>query len=183
MTTRSPLRDPQLTRRDFLAGATATAAALLVPRRSLAEPAAAGATGLSEAARSAAAKSPLIYVSPLKSDGSESLCHGEVWFAMDGDDLMVVTTPKRWRAAAIGKGLDRARIWVGDYGVWKRAEGRFREAPSLVALASLESDRDAHTRALAKFGGKYSDEWSKWGPRFEQGLASGKRVMIRYRPQ
>lgn len=183
MTNHLPLRDFRLTRRNFLAGASAAAAALLIPHRSIADAESAGATGLSEATRNAAAKSPLIYISPLKRDGSESLCHGEVWFAQDGDDLLVVTEPKRWRAAAIGKGLDRARIWVGDYGVWKRAEDRFREAPSFVAIASLESDRDAHARALTALGGKYSAEWSKWGPRFEQGLASGKRVMIRYRPQ
>jgi hypothetical protein len=180
MTTRPPLPGSLLTRRDFVAGATAAAAALLTPLRSLAEPAAT--SGLPEAARSAAQKSPLVYISPLRSDGSESRCHGEVWFAMDGDDLLVVTEPSRWRAAAIGEGLDRARIWVGDYGVWKRAEDRFRKAPSFVAVASIESDREVHARALAVFGGKYPDEWSKWGPRFEQGLASGKRVMIRYRP-
>jgi len=183
MTTRRPLRDPQLSRRDFLASSAAVATTLLLPQRLLAEPDASDATRLSEAARSAASKSPLIYVTPLKRDGSESRCHAEVWFAVDGNDLLVVTDPKRWRAAAIAKGLDQARIWIGDYGVWKHAEGRFREAPSFVATASLDSDRDAHARALVTLGKKYSDEWSKWGPRFEQGLASGKRVMIRYQPK
>ena len=67
--------------------------------------------------------------------------------------------------------------------VWKSAEERYRKAPSLVATASLESDEAAQARALAAFGKKYSGEWAKWGPRFEKGLASGKRVMIRYRPE
>ncbi len=193
MRTGRPLRDPQLSRRDFLAGSLlagsllsrggAAAVTLFVPRRSTAQPDANDAARLSAAARSAARASPLIYVSPLTRDGSESRCHGEVWFAMDGDDLLVVTDPSRWRAAAIAKGLDQARIWVGDYGVWKRAEGRFRRAPSFIAMASLESDGGAQARALAEFGKKYSDEWAKWGPRFEKGLASGKRVMIRYHPE
>ena len=98
----------------------------------------------------------------------------------DGDDLLVVTPPDRWRAAAISKGLDEARIWVGDFGVWTRAEGRYRDAPSFVARASIEAEQAAHAEALASFGRKYSDGWSKWGPRFKDGLASGKRVLLRY---
>ena len=198
MRTGRPPHDPQLSRRDFLAGSFvagtflartflahggAAAVTLFVPHRSTAQPDASKAARLSAAARSAASKSPLIYVSPLTRDGSESRCHGEVWFAMDGDDLLVVTEPKRWRAAAIAKGLDQARIWVGDYGVWKSAEGHYRKAPSFIAIASLVSDGGAQARALAEFGKKYSDEWAKWGPRFEKGLASGKRVMILYRPE
>ena len=181
MATRRSISGPQLSRREFLASTTAAALTLLAPRGLRAEAhEKEGASRLPEAARSAAAKSPLIYISPLKRDGSESRCHGEVWFVTDGDDLLVVTAPSRWRAAAISKGLDEARIWVGDFGVWTRAEGRFRDAPNFVARASIDAEPAAHAKALAAFGSKYSDEWSKWRPRFKDGLASGKRVMIRY---
>jgi hypothetical protein len=127
-------------------------------------------------------ESPLVYVSPLRSNGDESRCHGEVWFVEDAGELLVVTNPKRWRAAAIGAGLATARIWVGDFGLWKKAENRFREAPGCLATARIEPDPSAHDRALKLFGEKYPSAWGSWGPKFKNGLASGDRVMIRYTP-
>ena len=161
-----------LSRRSFLHSSVVLSAGLVLPVRAFADSHA----GLKDAV----AKSPLVYISPLKSDGSESQCHGEVWFVADGDDLLVVTNPERWRAACLSKGLDRARIWVGDFGAWKQSKGAFRSAPSYVARSSLDADPAAHARALETFGSKYPDEWDKWGPRFAEGLASGKRVLIRY---
>lgn len=164
-----------MTRRSFLGAGLALGAGVLIPIPSLAwdRPA---------SLNDAIAKSTLVYLSPLQSDGSESACHGEVWFARDGEDLLVVTNPERWRAAAIGRGLNRARLWVGDYGLWKKAEDRFRAAPACVAMARIEKDKDAHTRALVSFGEKYTAEWSSWGPRFKEGLLTGTRVLIRYSP-
>ena len=182
MKTPTPLVTP-ITRRSFvrgglaLAGGAAMAGAGLVPRSVRAH-----GHDDTKAALAAAASSPLIYVSPLKSGGLESRCHGEVWFVADGRDLLVVTDAERWRAACIAKGHDQARIWVGDYGVWTRSQGAFRKAPSYVASARLDRDPAAHARALEVFGRKYAKGWSDWGPRFRDGLASGKRVMIRYSP-
>jgi hypothetical protein len=166
----------RLTRRDVL---LAGAAAALLPRLVRAE-----AAGLSAAARSALGTSPLVYVTPLKRDGSESRCHAEVWFARDGDSALVVTSSKAWRAQAIGKGLTRARVWVGDHGVWDPSgkQRAFAAAPSFLAEASLEKSPAAHDHALALFGSKYTREWGSWGPRFKNGLADGTRVLIRYRP-
>jgi hypothetical protein len=165
---------PQLSRRQFLEATALAAGAIALPVRAFADSSA----GLTEAI----AKSPLVYVSPLKSDGEESRCHGEVWFVSDGADLLVVTDRERWRAAAVGKGLDRARMWVGDFGVWKNASGAFRGAPSCVARAAIEKDAAAHARALTAFGTKYPSAWGEWGPRFQKGLASGERVLLRYTP-
>ena len=165
-----------LTRRRFVQGALLLAGGLAAGAR----PAFAAADA--DPALAAAENSPLIYVSPLKSDGQESRCHGEVWFVVDGRDLLVVTDKSRWRAACISQGRDQARIWVGDHGVWTRSKGAFRESPSYVAKARLDADSAAHARALESFGKKYSDEWGTWGPRFRKGLATGKRVLIRYSP-
>lgn len=125
-------------------------------------------------------ESSLVYVSPLTKDGAESTCHGEVWFVKDGADLLVVTASDRWKAKAIGKGLDRARLWVGEHGVWKNANGAFRKSPMHDATARI--DADSHEKALESFGSKYAKEWGKWGPRFKGGLADGSRVLIRYSP-
>ncbi len=165
-----------ISRRLFLGAGFVAGVSLVLPLRARAweRPKALGA---------AIRKSPLVYVTPLRSSGSESRCHAEVWFVADGADLLVVTTSERWRAAAIARGLGTARLWVGDYGVWKKAEGRYREAPSCVAQARLDPDPVVHARALQAFGSKYAASgWAKWEQRFKDGLASGERVMIRYTP-
>lgn len=123
--------------------------------------------------------SRLIYISPLKGDASLSTCQAEVWFMPDGDDLLVVTQSDSWRAKAIGKGRDVAKIWVGDVGVWSR-NPQYVDLPSVMAQASLVTDPAVHASMLDKFGTKYTDEWPVWGPRWETGLADGSRVMIRY---
>lgn len=137
---------------------------------------------LSKSARDALDRSPLVYVSPLRRDGKESRCHAEVWFAADGADALVVTSAKAWRARAIGLGLNRARLWVGDHGEWDRSgkTQAFRESPTFLAEASLDVSQATHDHALVLFGSKYTREWSDWGPRFKKGLADGSRVLIRY---
>ena len=159
-------------RRCFLRDSAILSAGLLLPLRAFGD--------THTKIQDALARSPLVYISPLKSDGNESRCHGEIWFVTEGDDVLVVTPPERWRAACVSQGLDRARIWVGDFGPWKRSKGAFRDAPSYLAKASLEADPSAHARALAAFGKKYPDGWGEWGPRFTRGLASGERVLVRY---
>ncbi len=154
--------------------------ALLLPPRAAWS---AGKFRASETARTAIAESPLVYIAPLRGDGSESSCHAEVWFVPDGEDLLVVTTLERWRARAVKRGLDRARLWVGDFGPWKKSQGKFKTAPTFLARAEFVSNADAAIeRALAGFGSKYPDGWENFGPRFRSGLADGSRVLIRYRP-
>ena len=128
------------------------------------------------------ARSPLVYVSPLKSDGAESRCHGEVWYFVDGDDVVLATATDAWKSRALRLGLDRARIWVGDYGVARSADGPFRKGPSFLAEASIDTDPAAFERLLAAFGKKYASSWGKWEPRFRSGYADGTRRVLRYRP-
>jgi hypothetical protein len=173
------LPDPRLSRRSFLGVAAATGAALLLPPGRLR---ADEAFALPDATRAALEKSPLIYLSPLRSDGAESTCHGEVWYVQDGAELLVVTAADRWKALAVRRGLDRARIWVGDFGQWKKSDGRFKTGPSFVAKARFGAEGSVIDAPLAAFGAKYPDEWGKWEPRFRKGLADGSRVLIRYRP-
>jgi hypothetical protein len=161
----------RITRRELLIAGAATA---LLPRL-------ARASALEGAARAALGTSPLVYVTALKRDGSESHCHAEVWFVRDGDSALVVTGADRWRAVAIGRGLTRARLWVGDHGVWSPSEKSYQASPSFLAEASLEKAPAQHDHALTLFGSKYTKEWGSWGPRFKNGLADGSRVLIRYR--
>ena len=153
------------------------AGAAFVPRLRAQESAA-----LSEAAQSALAKSSLVYVSPLHPDGSESRCHGEVWFFVDDGDVVLGTDQKRWKARAVQKGWDRARIWVGDFGPVGKAGSLYRDAPQFDALASIDADPATFAKLMQSFGEKYKDGWGKWGPRFQKSYDDGTRVLIRYRP-
>jgi hypothetical protein len=168
-----------LTRRRFLALGAMGAAAVALPFPRVAR---ALAYDLPQAARDALSSSPLVYVSPLKKDGSESTCHGEVWFVQDGADVLVVTAQDRWKARSLRGGLERARVWVGDFGVWTRADEKYKSAPTFLAKVSFENDAAARERVLGTFGKKYPAEWDKWGPRFRDGLADGSRVLLRYAP-
>ncbi len=161
-----------LTRRELLlASACALGAAALWPR---------GARAADPAWLEAARKMPLVYVSPLLANGNESRCHGEVWFFVDGNDVVLATATDTWKARALGLGRNRARIWVGDFGPYAGAKDKLAGAPSFVATAKLDKDRAVFDRLLAAFAVKYADEWGKWKPRFESSYADGSRIVIRY---
>lgn len=122
----------------------------------------------------------VIYLSPIRRDGRESRCQAEVWFTHDARRIWVVTANTAWRARAIAKGPGRARIWVGDVGPWKNANGRYRALPNAYANASRVTDAKEIEQVLERFGSKYRGEWLLWGPRFRNGMADGSRVMLRY---
>ena len=132
--------------------------------------------------KAAMAESPLIYLSPLKSDGGESRCQAEIWFALHAGAMYVVTPDDAWRTEAIRRGLERARIWIGDVGNWRRANERYRNLPVIETSASIETDVAVREQVLAVMGEKYADEWETWGPRFRNGLADGSRTMLKYEP-
>jgi len=149
--------------------------------------AAAGLAGRTHAAdvaplQAAMDDSELIYLTPIRSDGSESRCQAEVWFVHHQSMLYVVTAEDAWRARAIGEGLSRARIWVGDVGPWGDSEGTYRALPQIEAVASQIRDAETQNSVLDAMGSKYRLEWFVWGPRFRNGLADGSRVMLMYQP-
>ncbi len=133
----------------------------------------------------ALASSRFVYVSPLRSDGNESRCHAEVWYGWIDGAVVLITGHDRWKARAIARGLDRARIWVGDHGRWKRLIGHdesFRKGPSFVARAETVRDAALLERLLADYDEKYPEEIGAWRDPMRKGYADGSRVLIRYRP-
>jgi hypothetical protein len=171
----------ELDRRAFLAGA---AAALLVPRRLVA----ATEAPLPEATRALLESSGFVYVSPLKKDGTESTCHGEVWFGWLDGAVLLNTRRGTWKAKAVEQGLDRARIWVGDHGRWKgivpggSPNEEFRKAPHFDARASFVTDRSVNERLMALYETKYPKEFGRWREDMTSGFFSGQRKLIRYEP-
>ena len=135
-----------------------------------------------DSTKEALSTSRLIYLTPIKSDGNESKCKGEIWFSYDGDsNVHVVTQYDAWRANAIRQGLTSARIWVGEFGLWRDAGDSYRSAPELMLVGAIEDDPNAQDKVLTTMGGKYTDEWGVWGPRFRDGLRDDSRVMLRYK--
>lgn len=130
--------------------------------------------------------SPFVYISPIKSDGKESTCHAEVWYAWIDDSVIVTVAADRWKAKALGHGLDKARIWVGPHGRWKARFGsnneEFRKAPNFFADAEQVKDEAMIDRLLKAYGQKYPKEIDRWRDAMRSGNADGSRIMIRYRP-
>lgn len=131
-------------------------------------------------------ESPFVYVSPLRRDGSESTCHAELWYAWLDEAVVVIVASDRWKATAVSRGLDRARIWVGDHGVWKTWYGgrneAFREAPTFVGRGERVKDPALLDRLLARYEAKYPDEIADWRDVMREGYANGSRALIRYTP-
>jgi len=179
---------PFLTRRAFsraLVGSAlgATALGSFAPGLSIANDAVATKT---PASRRLLDDSPFVYISPLKKDGGESTCHGELWYAWIDDAVVVTVASDRWKATALSRGLDRARIWVGAHGTWKTWYGgtneAFRGAPNFVARAERARDDALLERLLERYETKYPDEIADWREPMRKGNADGSRILLRYVP-
>ncbi len=164
-------------RRQLLASLSAVFAGMIGNRSSLAKDIE---ISRADSLKKVLESSDLVYITPLRRNGEESHCHGEVWFVHEGADLYVVTATERWRAEAVRRGLHRARLWVGDYGTWTKAKEKYRQAPELEASVTIENDKQLTERLLERFGDKYPMGWIVYGRRFRKGLADGSRVLLRY---
>jgi len=131
-------------------------------------------------------KSSFVYISPLLRNGKESSCHAELWYAWIDDSVVVTVARDRWKAIALEKGLNGARIWVGDHGRWKTMLGsrneEFLTAPNFYAKAERVEDKKMIEPLLTVYAKKYPNEIAKWSDRMRSGNADGSRIMIRYRP-
>ena len=172
-------------RRTFLTATGATLLAWPAGLRGVARAAHHEKAGLPAETLTALAASPYVYVSPLRSDGEESRCHGEVWYGWLDGAVVLNTAPKTWKARALELGLERARIWVGDHGRWKKALGRneaFRAAPHFDARAERSRDAELSDRLLALYDTKYPEEIGDWRDKMRRGVLDGSRLLIRYLP-
>ena len=132
------------------------------------------------------AKSPFVYISPLRKDGGESKCHSEVWYGWIDGAVVINTAPTTWKSRALAAGHDRARIWVGDHGRVKRMIGTndaFRSAPHFDAkVESVKSGEALLERLLAVYAKKYPREIANWQNTMRDGYRSGQRLLLRYTP-
>lgn len=182
-TTSTPLAR---TRRRFLVDAGVGALGLASALSALPPVAVAGHHEEAELPLALLEESPFVYISPLRSDGRESRCHAELWYAWLDESVVVTVASDRWKARALARGLDRARVWVGDHGRSKTRLGTsneaFREAPHFDCRAEKVTDPKTIERLLAIYERKYPGEIDSWRDRMRKGNADGSRIMIRYRP-
>jgi hypothetical protein len=175
-------------RREFLTLGTSFAAAVaLAPWSSLAESGGApsSARKLDPKAVAELEKSSFVYISPLTANGKESQCHAEVWYAWLDGSVVVTVAADRWKAKALARGLDSAKIWVGDYGRARTlgvSNDSYLQGPSFVARASKSSDAALMKRLLAAYDVKYPDEIGRWRDKMKAGFSDGSRSLIRYTP-
>lgn len=124
------------------------------------------------------------YISPMQSNGDESTCHGEVWFAWIDDRVVIVTARDSWKAKALAAGLSKTYLWVGNYGRWKGWFGRrntlFQAAPRLVGRAAESRDPKLLDRLLAQFAVKYPHEFNDWAQEQREGFHENRRTLIVY---
>ncbi|HEY8153993.1 MAG TPA: hypothetical protein VII72_07690 [Myxococcota bacterium] len=141
---------------------------------------------LAPALAKALAESSFVYVSPLLSNGEESRCHGEVWYGWIDDAVVIITATKSWKSRSlIVRRLNRARIWVGDYGRVKKMMGTneaFRAGPSFEARTEVVRSAQMIERLLSIYDKKYPAEIKNWRGPMRAGLADGSRLMLRYVP-
>lgn len=131
-------------------------------------------------------QSPFVYISPLLGSGQESSCHAELWFAWIDGAVVAIVSRDGWKARAIRSGRPRARIWVGDHGIWRGFlwnNEAFRDAPNFETEGEIVEDAALLTRLLARYETKYPDEIADWRDRMREGHADGSRVLLRYTPQ
>lgn len=178
-----------LTRRAFTRGAAWTGLGLAglawaAPAEAQTNAATDGATPLST---SLLEQSGFAYISPLHADGRESTCHAELWYAWLDEAVVVTVARDRWKARALARGLDRARVWIGDHGRWKNWYGgtneAFRKAPHFDARVSKVPRGESEElleRLLARYEEKYPAEIADWRERMRSGNADGSRVLLRY---
>ncbi|MEM7409867.1 MAG: twin-arginine translocation signal domain-containing protein [Myxococcota bacterium] len=174
-------REAHWSRRAFLKhGAVVGAGAALAPWSALAD------THAGKLPTQLLEDSEFVYISPLKSDGNESSCHGEVWYGWLDDSVVINTAPGTWKGRALAKGLDRAKVWVGNHGRWKGLLGKneaFRKAPFFEAkVTSVEGDPALLNRLLALYETKYPAEIADWRDRMRRGYETGERLLLRYAP-
>ena len=170
-------RASRLTRRELIQLGAGALVALAWPARSRA--------ALPADAIALLERSGFVYVSPLKSDGAESRCHGEVWYGWLDGCVVLITAGTTWKARALAHGLARTRIWVGDHGRVGRVLGSgdaYRKAPTFEATAAPSKDAALLDRLMATYRRKYPNEIASWEPRMRSGFASGERVLIVYTP-
>lgn len=122
--------------------------------------------------------SKLIYLTPIKSDGEDSKCQGEVWFVYIDSKIYVATATDAWRAEAIRKDLKDARIWIGEFGNWTRAKEKYKEAPELMIEGEIFDDEDKMPEILEAFNEKYGT--GRYPRVFKEEIEEGKRVVLRY---
>lgn len=167
-----------LDRRGFLGACLALMVGPLAARAIRAEGGA-----LSSELRAALERSGFVYVSPLRRDGAESRCHGEVWFGFFDGRIVCTCTTDTWKARSVAQGIDRARVWVGDFGRWQKGRNEaFRGGPSFEARAEASRDPALVDRLLSSYEKKYPEEFPEWRDRMRSGHASGERVLIVYTP-
>jgi hypothetical protein len=166
-----PTTTPWSRRQLLRAGTISLAvAALGGARRVLADDAKPAAGTLSPEQLKELAAAKFVYIQSTRKDGTLSK-PAEIWFAVMDGALWVGSSPDSWRAKRIRWGRPQAKIAIGS-----------TSGPSFRATGSFVKDPALATKFCDALAVKYPDGWPRWEKSFRDGLADGKRVLIKYAP-
>jgi hypothetical protein len=111
-----------------------------------------------------------VYISSNRKDGSFG-APAEIWFMYHKGAVWVASPQTTWRVRRIKANRPQAKIAVG------KADG-----PTFTATGTIVTDSDINETLMKSFASKYPGGWQKWEKGFREGLANGKRVVVRYTP-
>jgi hypothetical protein len=111
-----------------------------------------------------------VYIQSMRKDGTLSR-PAEIWFAFMDGAVWVGSSPDSWRAKRIRWKRPQARIAIGSPG-----------GPAIMATGSFVKDPAMEKRFCDQLAVKYPAKFPSWEKSFREGLATGKRVLIRYTP-
>lgn len=116
-------------------------------------------------------KDPYVYISSTRESGDLSTA-AEIWFAWNGESLVVGTNIKSYRVRRIQAGRTAARIWVEN-----------SDGPWFGATGAVVDDKKAQDALMAAFAKKYAEKFTdSWQAKFQKGFDEGTTVVVRYAP-
>jgi len=124
--------------------------------------------GLSADQQKALDSAKYVYIQSTRKDGKLSK-PAEIWFFSHKGAVWVCSPTTTHRAKRIKAGQTKAKIAIGK-----------PDGPSFTAKGSLVKDAEANKAMFEAYAKKYADGWLKYEKDFKEGLASGKRTLIKY---
>ena len=109
-----------------------------------------------------------VYIQSTRKDGKLSN-PAEIWFFPYKGAVWVCSPTTTHRVKRIKAGQTKAKIVIGK-----------KDGPSFNAKGSLVKDEEVNKVLFETYAKKYSEGWSKYEKDFKEGLASGKRTLVKY---
>ena len=131
----------------------------------------ANSSSLSPELQKALESSKYVYIQSTRANGSLSKA-AEIWFMYHKGAVWVCSETTSHRVKRIQAGKTGAKIAVGK-----------PDGPSFTAKGSVVKDAEVNKVLFETFAKKYSDGWTSYEKKFQEGLTNGSRTLVKYDPE